>query len=405
MNRRGEYRIRNAAESVTEVLVYDVIGEDPWFGGGISAKRFTEDLADIDTDEIHLRINSPGGDVFEGIAILNALKRHPAKVTAYVDGIAASAASFIAMAGEQVVMSRNAEMMIHDASGIVIGRAEEMEKMADDLNRVSDNIASIYADRAGGTTSQWRKAMKDETWYSDKEAVKAGLADRVETNKTAGEKTKNRFNFAAYNYAGRAEAPDPYLPAEPPGTPTNQEGSDMSDTLIEGLRERLGLSADADESAITAALDAALTNTVTPDDPDDAPETDDENEDETDADEPGEKPGSEPQAPGTVTVDSDQFENLRRDAEAGRRAFEAQEQQRRENLVDAAIRDGRVSPARRNDWLSTLKNDKGAEASLAGLAKGLIPVDGPQGYTGGLAEAAEDDAVYNKLFGNEKAGV
>jgi ATP-dependent protease ClpP protease subunit len=124
MNRRGQYQIRNATDSpsATEILLYDEIGEDPWFGTGVSAKQFVEDLNAIETDEIHLRINSPGGNVFEGVAMLNAVRRHKAKVTVFVDGLAASAASVLAMGGDEVVMSRNAELMIHDAWGIAIGR-------------------------------------------------------------------------------------------------------------------------------------------------------------------------------------------------------------------------------------------------------------------------------------------
>jgi len=301
MNRRGEYRIRNAADSpaVTEILLYDEIGEDPWFGTGVSAKQFTEDLQAVDTEEIHLRINSPGGNVFEGITMLNALRRHDSKVTVFVDGLAASAASLVAMGGDQIVMSRNAEMMIHDAWGVAIGNAEEMQRMADDLGRASDNIASAYADRAGGTVNQWRKAMTAETWYSDKEAVSAGLADRVEPSKTVSDKAKAKFNLSLFAYAGRAEAPAPILPAEPPEpTITEEEGSAMPDTLAK-VRERLGLSAESDESAILAALETAL------DDPE-AEETDPEAE-------PEEDEVTEVVADGTERIESDVLASLRLD--------------------------------------------------------------------------------------------
>ncbi|HEX2645061.1 MAG TPA: head maturation protease, ClpP-related, partial [Thermoanaerobaculia bacterium] len=265
MNRRGEYRIRNAAagSSVTEVLVYDEIGEDPWFGGGISAKTFTEDLAAIETDEIHLRVNSPGGLVTEGITMLNAIRRHPAKVTAFVDGMAASAASVLIMGADEVVMSRNSQLMIHEAWGMTMGPAEDHAKTAEILAQQSDNLASVYAEKAGGTVAEWRDAMKAESWYSDSEAVAAGLADRVDTGKTVADKAKARFNLSCYNYAGREAAPAPYLPAEPPET-TNQEGTGiMPDTL--NLRERLGLSAEATDQEVTAKLDAVLKNSQTPD--------------------------------------------------------------------------------------------------------------------------------------------
>jgi ATP-dependent protease ClpP protease subunit len=405
MHRRGEYRIRNASTgddgpSVTEILLYDEIGEDPWWGTGVSARQFVEDLQAVDTDELHLRINSPGGDVFEGITMANAVRRHQSKVIAFVDGLAASSASFLAMAADEVVMSRNAELMIHDAWGLVIGNAADMTKMADDLNRSSDNIASMYADRAGGTVNQWRKAMQAETWYTDSEAVSAGLADRVDAGKTAGDKSKNRFNLSLFAYAGREHAPAPEMfrtPAEP-DTPNNQEGSDMSDTLIKGLRERLGLSADAGDEEILATLDVTLNNSETPPEPPPAGDDPDADDEESTDDEPEDEPEA---APGTVIVDEETLNALRRDAQAGREARNQQQAEHREQLVAAAINDGRIAPARRQDWLNTLERDPGAEATLAGLAKGLVPVD-TKGYTGGLAETGDDD--YDLLFPDEKKG-
>lgn len=389
MNRRGEYGIRNAADSVTEILLYDEIGEDPFFGGGISAKQFTEDLQTIDTPEIHLRINSPGGDVFEGLTMLNAIRRHPAKVTAFVDGIAASAASFIAMGADQVVMARNSQMMIHDARGVGMGPAEVMLDLGERLNRASDNIASVYAEKTGQSPKVMREAMQAETWYYDKEAVAAGLADRVETNKTASDKVKNSFNLSIYAYAGRAEAPAPYLPAEPPET-TNQEGTDlMSDTL--NLRERLGLKADASDEEVTAKLDAVLNNSET--------------EEETETEEVKEKEEAEEvtTAPGTVLVDEEQFNALKAAAEQGQQARAQQLAEHRNTLVVNAVADGRISPARKADWLATLENDPGAEATLNALPKGLVPVEA-KGYTGSLTEAGEstDDALYNSLYGTQK---
>jgi ATP-dependent protease ClpP protease subunit len=391
MNRRGEYSIRNAADSVTEILLYDEIGEDPFFGGGVSAKRFVQDVQDVTTPELHLRINSPGGNVFEGITMLNALRRSKAKVTAYVDGLAASAASVVAMGADEVVMSRNAEMMIHEASGIVMGNSADMQQMADLLSKSSDNLASVYADKAGGSVKQWRDAMTAETWYTDKEAVAAGLADRVETNKTASDKVKNSFNLSVFAYAGRAEAPDPYLPAKPPET-TNQEGSDMSDTL--NLRERLGLKADASDEEVTAKLDALVKNSEAPAEEEEI-ETEEVEETET------EEPES---APGTILVDEEQFNALKAKAERGDQARAQQLAEHRNTLVTNAVADGRISPARKADWLATLEKDPGAEATLNALPKGLVPVEA-KGYTGSLGEAGEsaDDAIYNQLYGSKES--
>lgn len=169
------YRMGNNAGDRAEVFIYGAI--DDW--DGVSASAFTRELKGITASAIDLRINSPGGLVFEAVAIYTALKRHPATVDVHVDGLAASAASFVAMAGDSVEIEKPAKMMIHDARGIVIGNAEDMRAMGVLLDELSDTIADIYADRTGKPSKQWRDAMKAETWYSAEQAVNSGLADRV----------------------------------------------------------------------------------------------------------------------------------------------------------------------------------------------------------------------------------
>jgi len=203
--------------------LYDPI--DSWGGEwGVSAKEFAAALDEITTDEIRLHINSPGGEVFEGIAILNALRNHPARVTTVVDGLAASAASFIAMGGDEVVMSRNAEMMIHDAWGLGIGNAADMRDLADRLDHLSNNIASVYAGKAGGSTEDWRAHMVAETWYTADEAVASGLADRTDDK---AERVENRFDLGVFQYAGRDKAPAPQ-PVAPVPDLTEPEPTGMS---------------------------------------------------------------------------------------------------------------------------------------------------------------------------------
>lgn len=177
---QGWYSIKNVSASEAEVLIYDYIGH-----GGVAASDFVRELADIRATKITLRINSPGGDVFDGIAIYNAIKRHQAEVSVFVDGVAASAASFIAMAGDTITMMPHSQMMIHEAEGIVIGPADDMRKFADFLDKSSDNIASIFAERTGTTTKEWRTRMRDESWFSDQEAVNLGLADGIGDEKVA----------------------------------------------------------------------------------------------------------------------------------------------------------------------------------------------------------------------------
>lgn len=170
---RAWYRIANQAEAgITQVNIFDEIS---WWG--ISAQDFVDQLAGISGD-IEVHINSPGGDAFDGITIYNALASRPG-VTTVVDGLAASAASVIAMAGQTRVMSPGSMMMIHDALALCIGNAADMREVAGQLDKVSDNIASVYAAHAGKTTAEWRQAMIAEGWYTAQEAVDAGLAHKV----------------------------------------------------------------------------------------------------------------------------------------------------------------------------------------------------------------------------------
>ncbi len=173
--RRSWFAMKPLSELEAEVLIYDFIGT-----GGVSADDFAQELSNIKASKITLRVNSEGGSVFDGIAIFNAIRRHRATVTAFVDGLAASAASFLIMAASEVVMSPHSQMIIHDAHGVCLGPAEEMRKLGEELDMASDNIAAIYARKTGGTVEEWRALMRVETWFTDKSAVEAGLADRVD---------------------------------------------------------------------------------------------------------------------------------------------------------------------------------------------------------------------------------
>ena len=171
-------RIRDEGGDVTRVDVYDDIGPGGWFSDGLTAKDFAAQLAKS-TGALEIHVSSGGGDVFDGIAIANTIRSYQGTKTTVNDGIAASIASVIFQAGDERVVQPGAMVMIHDAFGMVLGNAAEARKFADTLDQVSDNIAGIYAGRAGGTRDQWRGAMREETWYTADEAVVAGLADRV----------------------------------------------------------------------------------------------------------------------------------------------------------------------------------------------------------------------------------
>ncbi|WP_377271918.1 head maturation protease, ClpP-related [Peterkaempfera sp. SMS 1(5)a] len=207
---RPWYSIRNGTGAETaEVLLYDEIGG--WWG--TLAEDLVAELRAITAPNITVRINSPGGSVFDGISIANALRAHPAAVTVQVDGLAASIASVIALAGDRLVMAPNSMLMIHDASGGCLGNAADMQQMADLLDKISDNIASAYASKAGGTSADWRQMMLAETWYNADEAVAAGLADEVTPSRAADgddePEMRNAWDLSVFRYAGREQAPAP----------------------------------------------------------------------------------------------------------------------------------------------------------------------------------------------------
>jgi ATP-dependent protease ClpP protease subunit len=243
------YRIENFVttedgQTSASVYIYDEIG---WYG--VTAQDFVRDLMQVTASEIHVHINSPGGDVFDGVAIYNALLSHPANIIVHVDGLAASAASFIAQAGDTRLIARNAQMMIHDAQGVCMGAAVDMREMADLLDKASDNIADIYSTRCGGTKKQWRGQMEATVWYSAAEAVQAGLADKVED---VGAKTTNRA--VVLTAQARAQQP-PAEPAEPVAEEPGGE-PEPDEQLAEPVEE--SPAAEQVEPLVVAAIDPSL---------------------------------------------------------------------------------------------------------------------------------------------------
>ncbi|MDX2702155.1 Clp protease ClpP [Streptomyces sp. PA03-6a] len=232
---RSWYRITNAtSDDEAEMLIYDEIGG--WWGTG--AEDFVADLRSVTAPNLKLRINSPGGSVFEGITIANAIRNHPAQVTVQVDGIAASIASVIAMAGDRLVMMPQSTLMIHDASGVCMGNAADMQEMADLLAKLSDNIADVYASRAGGTRDEWRAAMQAESWYLAQEAVDAGLADEVgQSAKQAAAEPEMRqpFDLKAFGYTGGPAATEPEQQS-PVQVQLHLDGKVLAESLITPLR-------------------------------------------------------------------------------------------------------------------------------------------------------------------------
>ena len=209
------YQPRASVHEPATLQIFDQIGED-WFGGsGISAKAFSQALQDVGQGPLVIEINSPGGNVWDGLAIYNMLRGRQAPVTTRVVGIAASIASIIALAGDTVEIADAALFMIHDPSGMVAGTSEEMRKMADALDQHAEVLAGIYSKVTGRPTAQIRAAMKEETWFTAQEAIQFGLADKMTeeqmaiaacwhpraVTKTAPETVKNNLRRGLEQYA------------------------------------------------------------------------------------------------------------------------------------------------------------------------------------------------------------
>ena len=248
-NGKTWFQIRNLVDqpSTAAIYLYEEIGY--W---GVEASEFVRELMALRVDNIIVHINSPGGDVFDGLAIYHALRDHSATIEVRVDGLAASAASFIAMAGDRIIMQRNATMMIHDASGFCIGNAADMQKMVDVLDQASNNIADIYVQQAAGTVEAWRAAMREESWYTGAEALAAGLCDEVnnadeeapaDESVVPGEDDEDvdalmakayDLTVFAYHYTGRDQAPAPKPVAELTGTTEpNPEPATSPEPVVE----------------------------------------------------------------------------------------------------------------------------------------------------------------------------
>lgn len=170
----------SSKKDTAEIVMYGTIGEDDnW--DDVTAKQFSNDLKQYENyKNIDLRINSPGGSVFAGQAIYTMLKRHSAKITVYIDGVAASIASLIAMAGDKVIMPANAVMMIHNPWSFAIGNSSDMRKSADTLDKIRDSMLAAYISKTGMDKDELIALLDEETWMTAETAVEKGFADEVE---------------------------------------------------------------------------------------------------------------------------------------------------------------------------------------------------------------------------------
>lgn len=199
------FSIKAKGSSEAEILIYEDVGEG-WFGG-VTAKQFAEDLKAVGkVDTINLRINSAGGDVFDGLAIYRRLVDHPAKVITHIDGLAASIASVIAMSGDEIRISESGFLMIHNAWGVAIGSSEDMRTMASLLETTTSAINDVYAARTKNKAALIKSWMDSETWFTAADAVKEGFADSVAANMRVAahiDNGKHKFKRAPSALTGR----------------------------------------------------------------------------------------------------------------------------------------------------------------------------------------------------------
>ena len=200
---RPWYTFKNEANQTPELYIFDDI--DDWYG--VSAQSVVDQIRNLDASEINVRLNSRGGMVFEGIAIYNALRLHKANIHVTIEGLAASIASVIAMAGDTVTIAENAMVMIHNPYGWAQGDAEAMRKTAEVMDKIADSIAVSYTARTGKTIEDMKALMESETWFTAQEALAMGLVDQIdEPVKAAARFDLSRFTNAPAGLGKQPEA-------------------------------------------------------------------------------------------------------------------------------------------------------------------------------------------------------
>lgn len=228
-----------ATKNSAELLLYGPISDTTWWGDEVTPKQFADELKALgDISELTVRINSGGGDVFAGQAIYSLLKSHKAKVTVYIDGLAASIASVIAMAGDTVVMPRNAMMMIHNPWMIAIGNANDFRRLADDLDKIRESIIAAYQDKSGIDREELIGLLDAETWLTADEALDYGLVDQIDRQKQVAASLRsgilvvNGLQFDLSRYKNTPKIPD---------SGVDDQGKEVTDNMeltVEILAER-----------------------------------------------------------------------------------------------------------------------------------------------------------------------
>lgn len=354
--------VTNKADDTAEVYIYGDIGETFW-EDGVSAQDFVKQLDDIAAPKLSVRINSPGGSAWDGLTIANAIVRHKAHVTCWIDGLAASAASIVAVAGDEVVVSKYGQAMLHNAHAVVMGTSKDMREVASQLDQLNASIAAFYADRSTGAddAAAFTRAMAKETWYNAEEMLAAGLATRIDDSAVREETEKAVAKAMSgtaetYRYSGRTAAPAPMATTKEIQVPDKKT-----------IAETLGLPADASDADILAKTRESLGIT-------DDPQTDDPAPTVTVPDAapaPTPVPAAAKVVDGTVTLDADTYAQMMSNAELGAKAHATLTAQAHAKIVDKAIDEGRITPARHGHYMALMVADPADTTDL--LTKRLQP--------------------------------
>ena len=405
----AEDQAEQPAGSVGELWLYGVVGG--WWRG-FDAESVANALRNLDVDTLYVRVHSPGGYAGDGVAIANLLRNHRARVVVVVDGLAASAASVIAIAGAEIVMCPGSQLMLHDASVATYGNAAQLRRDAEWIDKQSENYAGVYAYRAGGTSAAWRQVMTanegEGTWYTAEEAVAAGLADEVGNRVANGSpptapedeldddamwaraahdlELLDRYVTPAARAAwsgqspesARTRAPGPHKPptASAGGSTTPKEGSSpmtltLSDAGVATLRQKLGVSAeDADEATYLAALDEAL-------------------------DERADTPAEPTLREGQIVVSQAAWEDTQAKAKAGAEAAAKFHKQERARVLD--LHQDKFPPHARATWEREYDLDPQATTDYLAKAAVVVPTteSGHAGDGDQTADVREDKAYKN----------
>ena len=386
-----------------KLLLYGEIGWE------VRASEFVPAIDAVTDSHIDLHISSPGGDVFEALTIMNALKEHPATKTVYIDGLAASAASFIAVGiGGEVIMRPGAEMMIHNAQGGAWGDMNDMHAIIERLESASATIADIYAAKTGTDAAEWRAAMDAETWFSADEALAAGLVDRVEA---AGEGVDNRKLAGVSNtvrggrYRRREDAPAPQ-PAL-----MNRRGAreEKPMSFIDKLKAALGADPNTSQDDLLKLVNVAVDGfnpevAVKDNQSEEAVTAETANDDEETQEEVAVKDNQSEETikadtestdafGDVVTIDRGVYEDLLKRAATGDASVERDHQMEVAAMVDTAIKAGKVLAARRDALIAQgLEDTTALKNHLAKLAPGTIPVS-EKGWVGSVGVDADEENV------------